>query len=263
MRRRFGSVLLLVMLALLDIARAQGDASKTTGDENVEINLDALNEPEPLVPEMLVPEIKTLPPEGPVMPRRKPVAVVQTSGKSVPLPRLKPGSEPLTARAVEVKTEPPPALVKPSKRSPVVLGKAPAKPEVPVNIVENFPVEISGVAADPFAGNKAHNPIAGFSVISRVQFSKDDSHLLSAAFGTLDALAVKLASTSERVRLAGFSGKTGDMSSQARRLSLERARAVRDYLVSKGIPFDRMDILPFGGAKDGVADRVDVLAFGS
>jgi hypothetical protein len=50
------------------------------------------------------------------------------------------------------------------------------------------------------------------------------------------------------------------MSSQARRLSLDRARVVRDHLVSRGIAFERIDVMPFGGATTGVSDRVDVLA---
>jgi outer membrane protein OmpA-like peptidoglycan-associated protein len=53
------------------------------------------------------------------------------------------------------------------------------------------------------------------------------------------------------------------MSSQSRRLSLERARAVREYLVAKGIPFERIDVMPLGGAADGQTDRVDILAPGS
>ena len=73
----------------------------------------------------------------------------------------------------------------------------------------------------------------------------------------------RLAESKERIRLAAFSGKTGDMSSQSRRLSLERARAVREYLVSKGVALDRVDVLPFGGAVDGITDRVDVLTRGT
>lgn len=254
MRCRFRYVLMLVLFALCTPARAQDDAR----NENVEINLEALEEPTPVVP-----EIKTIPPETPVVPNRKPDAATLTSVKMVPLPRHKPVVDAPAASVTEVKTVAAPASVKPSSKAPVIVGKAPAKPEVPVNIVENFPVEISGVAADPFAGKKESDPIAGFRVISRVRFAKDDSHLPETAIGDLDALALKLATTKERVRLAAFSGKNGDLSSQARRLSLERARAVRDYLVSKGVPFNRMDVLPFGAAKDGINDRVDVMAVGS
>ena len=260
MRRRSGSVLMLVLFALCGAARAQDDAGRTPHDESVEINLDALNEPTTPV----VPEIKTLPPETPVVPKPKPDVASLTSVKMVPLPRYKPIVGTPASSVAEVKTDSAtPASAKPGSKAPVIVGKAPAKPEVPVNIVENFPVEISGVAADPFAGKKTNDPIAGFSVISRVRFAKDDSQLPETAIGILDALALKLATTKERVRLAAFSGQNGDLSSQARRLSLERARAVRDYLVSKGVPFDRMDVLPFGAAKDGINDRVDVMAVGS
>ena len=53
-----------------------------------------------------------------------------------------------------------------------------------------------------------------------------------------------------------------DASSEARRLSLARALAIRSYLVSKGVPVNRVDVLAFGGATDGVSDRVDVLVRG-
>ena len=44
-----------------------------------------------------------------------------------------------------------------------------------------------------------------------------------------------------------------------KRLSLERALAVRTYLVSKGVSVNRVDVLAFGGSTDGTPDRVDVL----
>jgi outer membrane protein OmpA-like peptidoglycan-associated protein len=78
----------------------------------------------------------------------------------------------------------------------------------------------------------------------------------------LDALAQRLLTSRERVRLAAFSGRKGDLSSEARRLSLARALAVRAYLVSKGVPVERVDVLAFGGPSEGISDRVDVLVRG-
>jgi outer membrane protein OmpA-like peptidoglycan-associated protein len=97
-------------------------------------------------------------------------------------------------------------------------------------------------------------------VIGRIRFAKSASQLPTTAAVALDAVAEKLLESSERIRLAAYSGATGDMSSQSRRLSLERARAVRNYLVEKGVPFERMDVMPLGGAAAGQSDRVDILA---
>lgn len=252
MRHRFVSVLVLELLAC-GLAQAEDTPAPVTTDGGVTVNLDALTEPPaPAEP------AKTA---GPAVPRQKPSASEQASVRLIPVPRQKPAME---TAAAPLATAPTPAVAaKPESKVPVITGKAPERPEMPATIVENFPVEISGIAADPYAGKKFRDPIAGLAVISRVRFVRGDSHLPETAIPVLDALAVQLADSKQRVRLAAFSGNVGDMSSQARRLSLERARAVRDYLVSKGVPFDRMDVLPFGGANDGVIDRVDVLATGT
>jgi outer membrane protein OmpA-like peptidoglycan-associated protein len=126
-----------------------------------------------------------------------------------------------------------------------------------------FPVEISGVARDPFAGSKTVNPLDGFAVMSRVRFLTGKTEITEQAQALLDDLAARLMQSTVRVRLAAFSGRAGDLSSEARRLSLNRALAIRNYLSAKGITPDRVDVLAFGGAADGVTDRVDVLVRGT
>lgn len=255
MRHRFVYVLVLEFV-VCGLTQAENAPAPVTTDGDVTVNMDALSDP-------------TVPPEPaknkavPATPRQKPSATEMAATRLVPVPRQKPVME---TAATPVVATPAPAIVavaKPESKVPVITGKASDKPEMPATIVENFPVEMTGVATDPYAGSKTRDPVAGLSIISRVRFTHGDSHLPETAIPTLDALAVQLADSKQRVRLAAFSGNVGDMSSQARRLSLERARAVRDYLVSKGVPFDRMDVLPFGGANDGVIDRVDVLATGT
>ncbi|MEQ1754885.1 MAG: OmpA family protein [Micropepsaceae bacterium] len=249
MRRRFVSVLVLEFV-VCGLTQAQNAPVTTDGD--VTVNMDALSEP--LAPA----KVETV-----ATPRPKPSASEMAATRLIPVPRQKPAMD---TAAIPVATSPAPTIVavaKPESKLPVITGKASDKPEMPATIVENFPVEMSGVAADPYAGTKTRDPVAGLSILSRVRFTRGDSHLPETAMPTLDALAAQLSDSRQRVRLAAFSGNVGDMSSQSRRLSLERARAVRDYLVSKGVPFDRMDVLPFGGANDGVIDRVDVLAAGT
>ena len=51
----------------------------------------------------------------------------------------------------------------------------------------------------------------------------------------------------------------GDKSSESRRLSLRRALAIRQLLIDKGIPANRIDVKAMGGIDDhGNADRVDI-----
>ena len=139
---------------------------------------------------------------------------------------------------------------------------------MPVTIVSTpppyaFPVEISGVAQDPNANAKPINPLEGFSVLSRVRFSNGKTEIPSQEQHTLDTVVERLLASHERVRLAAFSGKLGDASSEARRLSLARALAIRTYLVSKGVAVDRVDVLAYGGAKASITDRVHVLVRGT
>ncbi len=233
-------LVLVMALAAPGIARAQDVVDPTTDEAGVTVNLDALG---------AAPELKPAAPILKSTPANK-------AARTVPVPRHKPAFDVAAALAT-------PVPEKSAAQPPVIIGTAPAQPQVPVTIVENFPVEMRGVPIDPYASRKSFNPVAGFTVISRVRFGQGDSQLPDAAHAVLDSLAQKLSESKERVRLAAFSGKTGDMSSQSRRLSLERARAVREYLVSKGVALDRVDVLPFGGAVDGNTDRVDVLTRGT
>jgi hypothetical protein len=63
-----------------------------------------------------------------------------------------------------------------------------------------------------------------------------------------------------RVQLRAFAEGTEESASQARRLSLVRALAVRSYLMEKGVRSTRVDVRALGAkAEDGPADRVDVV----
>jgi outer membrane protein OmpA-like peptidoglycan-associated protein len=246
----------VLVLGACGLARAQDDDQPTrrpSSQPAVTVNMDALDNPEAPVT-----------PLARARPRAKPGSQGLFGAGNVPLPRPKPDID-LSAVPPETLAEAP-KVVAPVAVPPVTpavrTAVAPSQPAVPLAIVENFPVELSGVPTDPFASAKTVNPIEGFSVVSRIRFSRGGSELPSSASAVLDATAQKLLASTERVRLAAFSGRPGDYSSDARRLSLQRAHAVRAYLMSKGVPMDRMDVLPFGGATDGVSDRVDVMSSG-
>lgn len=61
------------------------------------------------------------------------------------------------------------------------------------------------------------------------------------------------------VEVDAYGGTAGDKSSDARRLSLRRALAVRQLLIDNGVPADRISVRALGGVEDqGKPDRVDV-----
>ncbi len=241
---RFG--LVVFVFVTCGVAGAQ-DTAPVPSDTGVTVNLDAL-------------PVAT--------PRPKPVDVRPLS---LARPKPKPEVEPARVEGTLVLPQETAAVAAPAAPKPAPVSQTPpaATPpaQVPMTIVSSdtkaFPVEISGVARDPFAGIKTVNPLDGFAVMSRVRFLTGKSEITEQAQALLDELAVRLLQSTVRIRLAAFSGRAGDLSSEARRLSLTRALAIRNYLSTKGVTPDRVDVLAFGGAAEGVTDRVDVLVRGT
>jgi len=98
---------------------------------------------------------------------------------------------------------------------------------------------------------------------SVILFAKDAPDPAKSALGALKFLAGDLnsamTSPGARVELQAFGGAKGDKGSDARRLSLKRALAIRQVLIEDGVSADRIDVRAMGGVDDtGPADRVDV-----
>ena len=105
----------------------------------------------------------------------------------------------------------------------------------------------------------------GLSKQASVLFNRNSFALSDNTTATLNDLAFSLktalASGASRVDLVGYGGNPGSSSSSARRLSLERALAVRQALIADGVPAERIDVQALGGvpANDhGATDRVDI-----
>ncbi len=116
------------------------------------------------------------------------------------------------------------------------------------------------VAAQP---NLATNDHGNLAKRGAVLFEKGMSDPSPEQFKGLKMLAGDLAAALEagasRVQLEAYGGAPGDKSSDARRLSLKRALAVRQLLIDDGVPSARIDVRAMGGIEDkGPADRVDV-----
>lgn len=102
-------------------------------------------------------------------------------------------------------------------------------------------------------------PPAGGDIL-RVEFTQGSSALTRDIESRLGALAAQLKATDARLQLKAFASTNGDNISQARRLSLSRALAVRSFLIEQGLRSTRIDVRALGIARDGgAADRVDVV----
>ena len=104
---------------------------------------------------------------------------------------------------------------------------------------------------------------AGLAKRGAVLFDKGVSNPSPSQFDGVKLLAGDLSAAVEAgrgpVQLDAYAGTPGDKSSDARRLSLRRAIAVRQLLIDNGVPSDRIVVRAMGGTDDnGPKDRVDV-----
>jgi outer membrane protein OmpA-like peptidoglycan-associated protein len=109
----------------------------------------------------------------------------------------------------------------------------------------------------------AEAPTPGLTKRSVILFAPQAADPAQSALGAIKFLAGDLSaamtSASSRVQIQAYGGTRGDKSSDARRLSLKRALAIRQVLIDDGVPAERIDVRAMGGADDsGPADRVDV-----
>lgn len=117
---------------------------------------------------------------------------------------------------------------------PGVGGIDPAAGEGTVIGPNGQPIEVSSI--------EYFNQIIG----DRVLFAVDQSTLSPAATALLDQQAVwLLARPNAQILIEGHADEQGTRDYNVR-LSARRASAVRDYLVTKGIPDSRLSTVPFG-----------------
>jgi outer membrane protein OmpA-like peptidoglycan-associated protein len=110
-------------------------------------------------------------------------------------------------------------------------------------------------------GAEAETP--GLTKRSVILFAPQAADPADSALGAIKFLAgdlnAAMNSASARIQIQAYGGNRGDKGSDARRLSLKRALAVRQVLIDDGVPAERIDVRAMGGVDDkGPADRVDV-----
>jgi outer membrane protein OmpA-like peptidoglycan-associated protein len=224
------------------------------------------------VPPLLYPGERT----GPIRlhmpePRRSRVASAEPAPVApkpvAPRPvEIKPAPKPAPAPAPKVAKAAPPPPPRPTAPAPDVnpfggatdlsnvFGNA-AKTEP--KVASNAPPPVKTAPAGPTTGKESQTKR------SVILFAKDAPDPAKSALGALKFLASDLnaamTTPNARIELEAFGGTKGDKGSDARRLSLKRALAIRQVLIDYGVSSDRIDVHANGGVEDtGPADRVDV-----
>ena len=159
---------------------------------------------------------------------------------------------------------PPPPPAKPKAAPPPAKPKqsSVARPHTDVAVLERPPKE-TPMTEPPLPAKPKGDPHAGMTKKGEVLFSGTDIDPQNDSADALKSMAGNLNSALDsgagRVELEAFGGAPGDKSSESRRLSLRRALAIRQLLIDKGIPANRIDVKAMGGVDDhGNADRVDI-----
>lgn len=227
---------------------------------------------------------------GPIqlhMPTRK--TAVRTA--KAPAPQRSARLTPPPSKPVQSKPIPPkpaPAPVAPVPAAPQGLGINPfAFNSVPPNPLTPNPQAPNPVAPKPAAPQPAPKPapappklaraeppprsvttppaaaIPGLTRRSSILFAADATDPAQSALGAIKFLAgdlnTAMTGPSSRIELKAYGGARGDKSSDAHRLALKRALAIRQILIDDGVATDRIDVQAVGGADDdGPTDRVDV-----
>lgn len=97
--------------------------------------------------------------------------------------------------------------------------------------------------------------------LGRIDFGSGVADLPADARVALDKAASEMKQDeSSRLQIVAYATGGDEAGSQARRLSLSRALAVRSYLIEQGVRSTRMDVRALGNrSPDGPADRVDMI----
>ena len=274
---------MLTLVALGRVAAADSDsvALESVGNASVQINwsvLDTLGPGAQSVrsPVLFVPIVS---------------AAVETAGDARPAPIA--GSPLATPAPPLVAPDPAPALAvmaaaavpeaeaapvpapEPAAQPATTAALAPAEP-VPAEPLEGAsplpePGIVEPAAVEPLEepepqvaslGEPGPADLATPGLALSVAFPPGGSELLPETIAALDGVIVAmLADEGARIQLMAYAGLEDGSASQARRLSLSRALAVRGYLIERGVRSTRIDVRALGdNVAEGSPERVDVVA---
>jgi outer membrane protein OmpA-like peptidoglycan-associated protein len=95
-----------------------------------------------------------------------------------------------------------------------------------------------------------HDPLPRVTVLKGITFDLNSSEIAEASRPMLDEIIQRLVHTPkvEAVEIQGHTDNSGDPAFN-KRLSLQRARAVRDYFALQGYPADKIGVMGFGDSR--------------
>lgn len=113
--------------------------------------------------------------------------------------------------------------------------------------------------APPAGEKQAKTPRRWAGKSITILFQGTELALSASASQRLDSIAAQAASTTQRLELMSYAGTADQRASDTRRLALQRAITVRNYLIGKGMDGSRIALRPQGPAAAGEQpERVDV-----
>jgi outer membrane protein OmpA-like peptidoglycan-associated protein len=121
----------------------------------------------------------------------------------------------------------------------------------------------TGPAAQPAKPGKPDASTAGLAKRGSILFEHASTDPQPTQMDGIKLLAGDLNSALEagatQIQLMAFGGAAGDKGSDAKRISLKRALAIRQLLIDNGVPSNKIITKAMGGATDnGEPDRVDI-----
>lgn len=195
------------------------------------------------------------PPAAPKIAARPTVAppTVAPKAPSVPAP-------PKPAQTTSLPAPPPPApAVAPPPAAPAVIPPPPPSAARKV-VSQPAPPAPKQTASLPPSGQRVGSALTAGRQF-RLSFGAGSAAVQNAAGTQLDDIAKSLKGNDAlRLQLLAYSGGGTQTPSQARRLSLSRALAVRSHLIKQGVRSTRIDVRALGNKSEGgPPDRVDVI----
>lgn len=194
----------------------------------------------------------------PVVQRPRPPAPPKIAARPPAAPAAPAVPAPPKPAKVAVPTPPPPApSIAPPPAAPVA---APPPPPAQAPASRPAPPAPKQTASLPPATKRVGSKLAAGQQF-RLSFGAGAAAIQDAAATQLNDVAKALkADGSLRLQLLAYSGGGTQTPSQARRLSLSRALAVRSHLIKQGVRSTRIDVRALGNKSEGgPPDRVDVI----
>lgn len=176
-------------------------------------------------------------------------AAIQAAATAAKAPEAAPPPPPPPAGTETAAAPPPP----PPPGGPTGESTGAAPSEAKPAATGEQPAEVAALPppAQPVGGEKPKSIAFAVGVATLADQAKED----------LSAIAQSLTANADlRLQIVAYATGSDDNASQARRLSLSRALAVRSYLIDAGVRSTRMDVRALGNKFDtGPGDRVDLI----